>query len=404
MACILIKMSNFAPDMKTLQVVSVHSARTLRDFIEFPKKLYADNKQYVPDLDSDIRDMFDPAKNKGLAFSELEGFVAYRDDEPVGRVVAIINSHANEKWETNVVRFGYLDFIDDQEVSKALLDKVEDWGREHGMDTIQGPLGITDYDKEGMLISDFGLLGSMETYYNYPYYQNHMVALGYGKAVDWLSIRVAIPKEIPAKYAHVAKLSEEMFGLHVRSMTKKEVRSGYIYKVFDLLNEAFSPLFGFTAFTNEQSKEYMEMYLPFIDMDMIPIIENDKGELVSIAVTIGSLSHALRHANGKLLPFGWLSLLRSLKWKHEDTVDLLLIAVRPDMQGLGLTAMLFAHLLPVFNKYGFRWAETGPQLEDNFKELSQWKALNPEYVKRRRCWEKKIDDSSNRTNKADRTN
>lgn len=377
--------------MKTFQVVPVHSASTLHDFIEFPKKLYADNGQYVPDLDSDIRDMFDPKKNKGLAFSELEGFVAYSDGKPVGRIVAIINSHANEKWKANVVRFGYIDFIDDAEVSKALIDTVGKWGKKRGMDTIQGPLGITDYDKEGMLMSDYGLLGSMETYYNYPYYPGHMEALGFQKAVDWLSIRVAVPKEIPAKYAHVSKLSEEMFGLHVRTMTKQEVKDGYIYKVFDLLNSAFSPLFGFTAFTKEQAEEFMNMYLPFISMDMIPIVENDKGELVSIAVTIGSMSHALRHTNGKLLPFGWLHLLSSLKWKREDTVDLLLIAVRPDMQGLGLTAILFAHLIPVYNKYGFRWAETGPQLENNFKELSQWKALNPEYVKRRRCWEKKID-------------
>lgn len=377
--------------MKTLTLLSVHEGKTLRDFIEFPKKLYAGNGQYVPDLDSDVRNTFDPKKNSGLEFSDVEGFVAYCGGKPVGRVMAIINRHANEKWNVKVVRFGYLDFIDDQDVSKALLDKVAEWGRERGMDTMQGPLGITDYDKEGMLMSDFGLIGSMETYYNYPYYPKHMEGLGFGKAVDWLSIRVAIPKEIPAKYAHVAKLSEEMFGLHVRSMTKKEVREGYIYKVFDLLNAAFSPLFGFSEFTPEQAKEYMEMYLPFIDMDMIPIVENDKGELVSIAVTIGSMSHALRHANGKMLPFGWLSLLKSLKWKHEDTVDLLLIAVRPDLQGLGLTAMLFAKLVPVFNKYGFKWAETGPQLEDNFKELSQWKALNPEYVKRRRCWEKTIE-------------
>lgn len=377
--------------MKTLKVVSVHTGKTLRDFIEFPKKLYASCEQYVPDLDSDLRDMFDPRKNKGLSFSELEGFVAYdENDKPVGRVVAIINRHANEKWKVQVVRFGYLDFIDDDEVSKTLLDTVVKWGKERGMNKIQGPLGITDYDKEGMLVSDFDKLGSMETYYNYAYYPQHMDRLGYKKAVDWLSIRVAIPKETPVKYRRVAELAPEMFGVHSRTLTKKEVRDGYIYKIFDLLNAAFSPLFGFSSFTHEQAVEFMNLYLPLIHMDMIPVVENDKGELISIAVTVGSLSHALRKANGKLFPFGWYHLVKALRWKHEDTVDLLLIAVRPDMQGLGITAMLFDRMVPVFNKYGFKWAETGPQLENNFKELTQWKYLNPQYEKRRRCYEKDI--------------
>lgn len=376
--------------METLKLLSVHAGHTLRDFIEFPKRLYAGCGQYVPDLDADIRAMFDPEKNKGLEFTEMEGFVAYRSGEPVGRVVAIINHHANDTWKVKAVRFGYLDFIDDAAVSKALLEKVAEWGRERGMEKMQGPLGITDYDKEGMLVSDFDKLGSMETYYNYPYYPQHMDRLGYKKAADWLSIRIAIPKETPAKYARVAKLAPEMFGVHARFLTKKEVRDGYIYKVFDLLNEAFAPLFGFTAFSREQAKDFMNIYLPLAKMDMIPVVENDKGEIISVAVTIGSLSHALRKANGRLWPFGWFHIAKALKWKNEDTVDLLLIAVRPDMQGLGITAMLFDKLVPVFNKYGFKWAETGPQLEDNFKELTQWKYLNPTFEKRRRCYEKDI--------------
>lgn len=376
--------------MKTLTVVSVHSAKAMDDFIALPKQLYANCQQFVPDLDTDVRNMFNPKKNSGLTFSEVEGFVAYRDGDPVGRVVAIINKHANEKWNNKVVRFSYLDFIDDEAVSKALLDTVEQWGRERGMDKIEGPLGITDYDKEGMLVSDFDMMGSMVTYYNYPYYPTHMDRLGYEKAVDWLSVRVAVPKETPAKYARVAKLAPEMFDLHTRVLTKKEIRQGYIYKVFDLLNAAFSPLFGFSAFTHEQAKEFMNLYLPLIDTEMIPVVENGQGELISIAVTIGRLSHALRKANGRMLPFGWYHLIKALKWKPEDTVELLLIAVRPDMQGLGVTAMLFDKLIGVYNKKGFKWAETGPQLEDNFKELSQWSALHPQYVKRRRCYQKDL--------------
>ncbi len=376
--------------MKNLKLTPVRPGRTLHDFIEFPKRLYAGNGQYVPDMDADVRGLFDPEKNKALAFSELEGFVAYGDGRPVGRVVAIINRHANESWKVRVVRFGYFDFVDDRDVSRALLDAVAQWGASRGMDTLQGPLGLTDYDKEGMLMSDYGLMGTMATYYNYPYYPMHMEALGFTAAADWISIRVAVPAAIPEKYAHVSRLSQEMFGLRVRPLSKKEVRDGYIYKVFQLLNAAFAPLFGFTPFTREQAVEFMGMYLPLLSMDMIPVVEDAKGDLLAIAVTVGSLSHALRHSHGRLFPWGWYHLLRALKWKHEDTVDLLLIAVKPDVQGLGLTAMLFDYLVPVFNRHGFRWAETGPQLVDNTKELSQWKALNPEYVKKRRCWEKKI--------------
>ena len=376
--------------MKTLTVVSVHSSKVMKDFIAFPKKLYANCQQFVPDLDADVRNMFNPKRNSGLSFSEVEGFVAYRNDEPVGRVVAIINRHANEKWNTKAVRFSFLDFIDDDEVSAILLHTVEQWGKSRGMNKVEGPLGITDYDKEGMLISDFDMMGSMVTYYNYPYYPAHMERLGYQKAVDWLSIRIKVPKETPAKYARVAKLAPEMFDVHTRILTKKEIRNGYIYKVFDLLNASFAPLFGFSAFTNDQAKEFMNIYLPLLKTEMIPVVENSKGELISIAVTIGSLSHALRKTKGKLFPFGWYHLLKALKWKNEDTVELLLIAVRPDMQGLGITAMLFDRLVEAYNKEGFEWAETGPQLEDNFKELSLWNALKPRYVKRRRCFQKDI--------------
>lgn len=376
--------------MKTLKTVSVNGGNAMRDFIELPKRLYKGCKQFVPDLDSDVRKMFDSRRNSGLAFSEVEGFVAYNGSEAVGRVVAIINRKANEKWGSNVVRFGYLDFIDDIDVSRLLLNTVEEWGRQRGMTAIEGPLGITDYDKEGMLISDFDRLNSIVTYYNYPYYPQHMDRLGYEKAVDWLSIRIRVPETTPTKYARVAKMAPEMFGVRVRTLTKKEIREGYIYKIFDLLNAAFAPLFGFSEFSRGQAEEFMNMYMPFINPDMMPVVENDKGELISIAVTIGSLSEAMRKTNGRLWPFGWWHVLKALKWKHSDTADLLLIGVRPDMQGLGITAMLFDHLIRVYNQLGYKWAETGPQLENNFSELTQWKYLNPEYEKRRRCYRKEI--------------
>lgn len=390
--------------METISVETVNTGKVgtdyrvnqkaLDDFIAFPKRLYADCAQYVPDLDADVRAVFNPRKNSAFAFTDLQGFVAYRDGRPVGRVLAIINRHANEKWNTKAVRFGYLDFIDDQEVSRTLLDTIAKWGLERGMDNMQGPLGITDYDKEGMLVSDFDMLASMATYYNYAYYPQHMDQLGFHKLVDWVSTRFKVPEKTPAKYARAAQLVPEMFGVHTRELTKKEIRAGYIYKIFDLFNASFSPLFGFTAFSHEQAREFMNMYLPLLGPEMFPVVENDKGELVAIAVTLGGLSHAMRKTGGRLWPFGWYHILKALRWKREDTAELLLIAVRPDMQGLGMTALLFDHLVHTFNKYGFKWAETGPQLENNNNELSQWRYLNPTFVKRRRCYGKDINQKA----------
>lgn len=242
-----------------------------------------------------------------------------------------------------------------------------------------------------MLVEDFDQLSSMITIYNPPYYPRHLEMLGYEKEVDWIQVRIEIPKEIPEKYARVARLSKELFGLEVRKLTHEDIyKKGYGRKVFELLNEAYAPLFGYTELSDRQIDEYVDRYLPLIDKQLIPIVENEKGEIIGVAITMGSLSHALQKARGKLFPFGWYHLLKALKWKPEEKVEMLLIAVRPDYQGLGVNALFFNDLIPIYNRCHFRYAETGPQLEDNVKELSQWKPLNPTYTKRRRCYKKKL--------------
>lgn len=376
--------------MSEITVIPADSRHVMNDFVKFPNRLYKGNHQYVPDLNRDVRETFNPKKNPGLKFSDAQPFVAYKDGKAVGRVAAVINHHANETWKTKSVRFSMIDFIDDEEVSKALLDTVVEWGKQRGMDTIQGPLGITDYDKEGMLLEDYDSMSAMTEYYNYPYYPKHMERLGYDKAVDWVQIRVKIPEEVPARYARVAKLSKEMFGLHVRTFTVKEIMNGVGTEIFKLLNEAYAPLFGFTPMSEKQAMDYIGKYLPLLNLKMVPAVVNDKGELIGVTVTMTSISHALRHSHGRLLPLGWFYMLRALKWHPEHTAGLLLIAVRPDYQGLGVNALFFDHLIPLYNQMGIRYAETGPQLEDNVKELSQWKPLNPMFVKRRRCWTKSI--------------
>jgi GNAT superfamily N-acetyltransferase len=378
--------------MNEIDIRKVSTKKDLRDFVQLPYKLYAGNSCYVPDLESDIYNVFNPSQNSGLEFTDIMPFMAYdAQGNAVGRIVGIINHRANQKWNTRNVRFGLIEFVDDRRVSAALLSAVETWGKEHGMEQIQGPMGIFDFDKEGMLVEDFDQLSSMITIYNPPYYPAHLEALGYEKEVDWIQVCIEIPKEVPEKYARVARLSKEMFGLTVRKLTHADIyKRGYGRKVFELLNQAYASLFGYTELSDRQIDEYVNRYLPLIDKRLIPVVENDKGEIVGVAITMGSLSHALRKAKGRLFPFGWYHLLKALKWKREEKVDMLLIAVRPDYQGLGVNALFFDDLIPIYNQYHFRYAETGPQLEDNVKELSQWGPLHPAYTKRRRCYKKKL--------------
>ena len=378
--------------MDKIQVKKVETKREMNDFVRFPEKLYAGCPYYVPDLEMDVRETFDPRKNAGLEFSDIQPFIAYNaDGKVVGRIAGIINHRANEKWKTKNVRFGFIEFIDNPDVSAALLHAVEMWGKERGMEHIQGPMGIFDFDKEGMLVEDFDQLGSMITIYNYPYYPKHLEALGYEKEVDWVQIRIDVPQEVPTKYARVAQLSKEMFGLHVRKLTKEDLSQGYARKVFELLNQAYAPLFGYTELSNRQIDDYVKRYIPLMDLELVPIIENEAGELIGVAITMTSLSHALQKSKGRLFPFGWFHLVRALKWKRDEKAELFLIAIRPDYQGLGVNALVFDDLIPIYNAHHIRWAETGPQLENNVKELSQWKPLNPSFTKRRRCYTKRIN-------------
>ena len=378
--------------MREIIIKRVETKEELDDFILFPNELYAYCPYYVPDLDIDVQATFNPQKNAGLEFSEIQAFIAFnREGKLLGRIAGIINHRANRKWKTSNVRFGFFDFVDDIRVSSALLDAVAQWGKEQGMEYIQGPMGITDFDKEGMLIEDFDKMGSMNTLYNYSYYPKHMEALGYKKEVDWIQVRINIPKETPERYVKTARLAKKMSDLKVRKINNRDIASrGYGHKIFHLLNQAYSPLFGFTKFTNRQINDFVKQYLGLIDKRLVSVVENEEDEVIGVAVSMCSLSHALRKSKGKLYPLGWYHLLKALKWETANHADLLLIAVRPDYQMLGINAIFFDELIPIYNELGIEWAETGPQLEDNVRELTQWKPLNPTFTKRRRCFKKKI--------------
>jgi len=376
---------------KSLEVRKIVDRRTLNDFIGVVDDIYRDCRQYVPDMESDVREFFDARKNPGLEFSDVQGFVAYRGGKAVGRIIGIVNHKANERWHTRNVRFSMIEFVDDLAVSGALLDAVAQWGRQRGMTALQGPMGITDFDKEGMLVEDFQLEGSMSAIYNPPYYPRHMEEHGLTKETDWLQIRIRVPAEVPARYARTSQYVREQMGLRIKKLTRMELlHGGYVKKVFDLLNAAYAPIFGFSELSARQADDFVEKYIHVLDLQLIPLVVNEQDEVVGIAITIASMTRALQKSRGRLWPLGWYHLLKSLKVQHEDHAEMLLVAVRPDYQGLGVNALFFDDLVPVYQSYGFTWAETGPQLEDNIRELSQWKPLKPQFVKRRRCYKKTI--------------
>ncbi len=360
------------------------------DFIHVVEIIYKGNSCYVPELYSDVRATFNPRRNSGLAFCDTALFVAYAKGRCVGRVAGIINHRANKRWNVSCVRFGYLEFIDNFLVAEALMEAVEQWGRDNGMNMIQGPMGITDFDKEGMLVDGFEYKGSAIDIYNHPYYPTFMEAMNYRKAVDWLQMHVEVPQQLPEKYKRAARYVRERTGLQVRKMTLGEMKGEYGLRVFHLLNECYGHLFGFTPFTEKQMHEFIHKFAPLANLELIPVIENDKGEIVGVAVMAFSLAEALKQTRGRLFPMGWWSLMKALKWKRSNHVDMLLIAVHPVYQGMGVNALFFEDLLPICQRYRIKWAETGPMLEDNLPMLSQWKLFNPEIIKRRRCYTKEL--------------
>ena len=373
--------------MEEIEIRKVSGWSGIKRFTQFGLSLYKGCKNAVPDLFYDMLTTFSEKKNAAFEFSEAQLFIAYRSRKIVGRVAAIINHRANETWNVKNVRFSYLDFIDDNDVAKALLEAVEEWGRERGMTHCQGPMGFTDFDKEGMLIDGFDYLGSMTTFYNYPYYPKHLESLGYEKEVDWIQLRMAVPEQIPERFLRVGNLIRDRYNLQVKKLSRSEMyEGGYGKKIFNLFNEAYSPLFGYSALSEKQIENFVNMYFNIIDMRLVPVIEDKEGNLIGVAVTMGSLSKALQKAEGVIFPFGWFHVFKSLKIKHEDTVEMLLIAVKPEYQGKGVNALMFCDLIPLYNQMGFKWAETGPQLEANHKELNQWGALNTHISKKRRCY------------------
>ena len=381
--------------MSAVEIRKVSTKKDLKAFIEFHYDLYAGNPYDVPNLYSDELNTLSKDKNAAFDFCEAEYFLAYKDNRVVGRIAAIINHKANKKWERKSVRFGWIDFIDDREVSAALLRAVEDYGRAHGMQEIVGPLGFTDMDPEGMLTAGFDHLGTMPTAYNYPYYPKHIEALGgYEKDNDYVEYKMNVPDEIPEKYTKIAQMVSERYNLRIKKLTKKDIfQGGYGTRIFELINATFKDLYGYSELSPRQIRQYVNMYFPYADLNLVTLIEdwNADRKLIGVGITFPSLSRALQRCRrGRLLPFGWYHLLRAIKFHKTDSVDLLLIGVLPEYRAKGANALLFADLIPYYQRYGFKWAESQIEMETNLNVQSQWGPLNPHMHKRRRCYKRTL--------------
>ena len=379
------------PKPMSVVIKTVSSKKDMKVFVRFANKLYKGNRYYVPSMPFDDLNTLDKDKNGAFDFCEAEYYLAYKDGQVAGRVAAIVNHKANQTWKVDQVRFGWIDFIDDIEVSSALLDAVVKFGKDRGMTQIVGPLGFTDFDPEGMLVEGFDRLSTMALIYNYPYYPEHMKRLGYYKETGWVEYRITIPDQLPDNHLRLSSLIKDRYGLKVRKMTRRQIRKeNYGRKLFELINETYCVLYGYSLLSDRQIDQYVDLYLSLVDTKMLTFIENPEGELIAAGISIPSLSEALQKCNGEILPFGWWHIMKAMFWKKPDTLDLLLIGVRQDYQNKGVNSLLFVDLFENYKKMGFKYAETNANLETNAKVQAMWTPFEKELHKRRWVFGKEI--------------
>lgn len=373
-------------------IKKVKTKDELKKFVNFGIKLYQDNEFFVPPLVYDEMATLSQSKNPAFDHCDAAYFLAYRNDEIVGRIAVIINYKANEIWNERNARFGFVDFTDDAEVSEALFGAAESWARSRGMEKIHGPLGFTDMDQEGMLVEGFDKIGTMATIYNYPYYPVHLEKLGYAKDQDWVEYLINIPDGIPERYQRVSEIVKKRSRLEVLHVdSKKEVIENYAHDIFRLINKAFVNLYGYVELTEKQIDYYVNMYIPMLRLEFLTlVVRQEDNKLIGVGIGLPSLAKALQKAKGRFLPTGWLHLYNALKGKGNEVLDLLLVAVDPEYQGKGVNALLFNEFIPAANKLGIKYAESNPELEVNNKVQAMWNDLEAEQTKRRRAFVKKL--------------
>ena len=359
-------------------------------FVEFGIDFYKDNKYFVPPLVMDDVNTLLPSANPAFDFCEAQSFMAYRDGKPVGRITGIINRLVNERTGVPTLRFGFIEFVDDNEVVDALMDAVEQWGRQRGMKRIVGPMGFTDMDHEGMLTFGFDEIGTMATIYNYPYYPGHMERRGMVKEAGWVEYRITVPSEAPERISRIADLVTRRYKLRVATFkSRKQLAERYGHELFRVINEAYDDLYGYSPLTDRQIDHYIDQYLKILKLNDICVIVDNEDNLVGVGISIPSFSKALQAGRGRLFPFGWYHLLKAYLGKN-DVVDLLLVAIKPEYQSKGVNALLFSNLIPAYNKSGYKYAESNPELEDNSNVQNQWQYFERRQHRRRQAYAKDL--------------
>lgn len=362
----------------------------LEKYVKFGIDHYKGNSYFVPPLILDEIETLTPKKNPAFDYCKAKSWMAYRDGKPVGRITGIINTVVNERTGSNDVRFSFLDFIDDNEVVEALFGALEKWAKSEGMTSVVGPMGFTDMDHEGMLTYGYDELGTMATIYNYPYYPRHMERMGFKQEAEWVEYRMTVPDEVPAQLQRVGDIVRRKYGLRtIKYTSAKKIKADYGVALFELINEAYDKLYGYSPLSKRQIEYYIDIYLPILRLENVCVIVDSDDKLVGIGISIPSMSRALQKSGGKLFPFGWYHLLKAM-YGHNDIVDLLLVAVKPEYMGKGVNALLFTDLLPVYIKNKYRWAESNPELAENENVQQQWKFFDRRQHRRRVAFRRDI--------------
>lgn len=374
--------------MNKIIIKKVQTKKDLNKFVKFPLELYKNNSNYIPALQGDEKNMFNKEKNAAYDYCESIEVLAYKDNKIVGRLAGIINHAYNKKVNKNYLRFTHFDVIDDFEVTKAMFDYVGNWGKEKGMTHFNGPLGFVDTDRQGLLIEGFDRIGMSITNYNFPYYIEHMEKLGLEKEVDHVEYLVKIPEKVDPRIEKVKDVLLNRFGFRLLKFKNFKEIEPYIYQAFDIYNEAFYKLHGTVMLTKKQIDNMIKQFLPVINFDYVPIIVDKNDAVVGVAILAPSIAKASRKCKGKLFPFGWYHLLKALK--KNDVLEMYLIAIKPEYQGYGLNSILMHDVTKCAIKNGIKWAETGPELEENYSIRKQWDNYDAELIRKRRCYVGKI--------------
>lgn len=372
----------------SISIKEVTSEKDLRSFIRFQHTLYRDNPYWAPPLFFDEMNTLHWKKNPAFEKSKARYWLAYRDGKIVGRIAAILSYPHIEKWQQRYMRFGWIDFVDDPEVSQRLLETVEAWAKENHLSAVHGPLGFSDMDHEGTLVEGFDELGTLAGIYNYSYYPTHLEKMGYIKDTDWVEYEIKVPTQADERIAKLSEIVLRRNNLKLLQVTNKKGILPYAHELFDVLQEAYEPLYGFVPLTPKQVDSYIDQYFGFIKPEFVPIVLDEQNHVVAFGITMPSLTRALQKARGRLFPFGFIHLLRALS--KNDRADLYLVGVKPEYQGKGINAILIQKMVEEFNRLGVTQVESNPELENNTLVQAQWKSFEKRQHKRRRVYIKHL--------------